>query len=240
MLFRTTGFRGGFMDDRIQPGDVPATGISQFSISTVGAGTLTGAAIASGIIARTGPVGGFIDTTDSAWNIIQALAGGFSAPDAVQGISFILTYQNKVAQAMTFAAGAGVTAGSNVNVAASAVRDYLVTILNASPPVTLSSGTTNATKNITFNSPIQTGTYDTNSTNTKGYGTVTPGMVVSGTGITAGTKVVGLVYGDQARGFSPNFIVGVTTDTNSTATNADVDLLFSPNVKFEGIGAYTA
>lgn len=239
MLFRSSGIRG-IVDDRIQPGDLPATGVSIASITTAGSGTLTGAAIASGIVARTGPGAGFTDTTESAWSIIQALTGGFPAADVVQGISFFFTYQNKVAQAMTFAGGAGVTLGSNVNVAASAVRDYLVTILNSTAPVTLSSGTTNGNKIITFNTPIQTGTQETSNANTKGYGTITPGMVISGTGITAGTKVVGLTMGDQARGLSSNFIVGVTTDTNSTATNADVDLLFSPNVRFDGIGSYTA
>lgn len=205
------------------PGDIVAGGESLLAgaISTVGAGTLTGAAIATGIINRTGPGAGYTDTTDSAQNIITAFAGNMPAADVVPGTSIRLLFINTVAFAMTFAAGEGVVAGTGtLNCAASVGREYLVTVLNSTPRVSLMCGTTNGNKIVTFN-------------NAQAMGVVTPGMVMSGTGITAGTKVVGITLNGSGQ------ISGVSTDTNSTATNAAMALVFSPCVQFDALGGRT-
>lgn len=212
------------------PGDVLAggEGVAGGALTTVGAGTITGAMIASGIVVRSGPVGGFTDTTDTASNIIKALTNSNSPvnPNAVPGTTFRLLYINTVAQAMTFAAGEGVvagTGGSGVNnVAASLWREYLVTLDNVTPRVSLMCTNGNASKTITFDTP-------------QPMGTVTPGMWMSGANITSGTRVVGLTLDGSGK------ISGVTTDTNSTGANAtSTALVFSPQVTITGLRSGTA
>lgn len=233
MLFRPSGPRGGLNDDRIQPGDLIATGRSLAALTTVGAGTITAAMIAAGIINRTGPTAGYTDTFDTAWNILQALAGNFPQPDTVQGLSFELTFINTVAFANTVAAptNGGVVLGTNVNVAASLVRDYLVTINNASPPQNFYCGTTSANPTITLNQPYQMGTFDYS--NNKAYGQITPGMSVYGTGIPAGATVIGLIQGQQG------MVTGFTLSANATATAASVALALTPTITIQGLRSST-
>jgi hypothetical protein len=73
------------------------------AITTVGAGTLTAAAIVGAVITRSGPNGPFTDTTDTAANIIAAI------PNPSIGQSWILTYINTSPYNGTLAAGSGVT-----------------------------------------------------------------------------------------------------------------------------------
>lgn len=219
---------GGVSPDHpVVPGELiaQAENILAGALATAGDGTWTGAIMATGIIRRTGPVGAYTDTTDTATNILLALAGNFQAADIVPGVSFRLLFQNTVAQAMTLAAGVGVTLGTGTTTtAASLVREYLITILNATPAVILNCATTNGNKVITFNlQPNQT---------SLPLGSVTPGMVISGTGITAGTKVVGVTQGIGG-------MTGVTTDTNSTATNNPVALTFGPSVQIDSLRSST-
>lgn len=91
-------------------------------ITTVGNGVLTGAAIAGGIITRTGPVGAYTDTTDTAANIVAAI------PGATVGMAFPLTIKNGAAFAETLAAGAGVTMSASPIIPANSVGTYLVTL----------------------------------------------------------------------------------------------------------------
>lgn len=212
---------------QVMPGDLIMGGenILAGAITTAGDGTWTAAAIATGIIRRTGPVGAYTDTTDTATNIVAALAGNSQGADVVPGSTFRLIFQNTVAQALTFAAGTGVRSGTGtLTVAASLVREYLVTVLNSTPQQILNSSTTNASAVVTFNlAPQQTALP---------MGTVTPGMTVSGTGITAGTRVLGVTLGVGG-------ITGVTLDANATATNSPVALTFLPTVQFDGIRSGT-
>ena len=242
MLFRPTGPRGGLTDDRIQPGDIIASGKNiNTSLTTVGSGTVLAAQLVAGVIARTGPTGAFTDTFDTAWNIIQALAGNFPVADVVQGISFEFTYQNQVAYAMTAAAAAssGVVLGSNVNVAASLVRDYLVTILNASPPVNLYANTTNGQAVCTLVNPYYLGDFDLSSN--KGYGQITVGQSVYGTGIPAGATVAGVLT-SNTQGNGNAQVTGFTLSANATATSAagGVLLNFTPTINITGLRSATA
>ena len=105
------------------------------TISAVTSGTgatLTAAQMLGGVINRSGPVGIYSDTTDTAAAIVAAI------PFAAVGLSFRLRILNTVAAIETILAGSGVTlAGTTAN-AASAWRDYVGTITNvASPAVTL-------------------------------------------------------------------------------------------------------
>lgn len=225
----------GGMVREINPGDLLAGGenILAGADTVAGGDTLTGAMFATGIIRRTGPTGAYTDTSPTSADIITALSGNNPAADVVPGSTFRLLFQNTVAFAMTLAAGTGVVLGTGTTtIAASLVREYLITILNASPPVTLQTGTVNGTKALTFVLPAGMTSYPIgpapNAIN------ITPGMIVSGTGITAGTKVLGITQGQGG-------ITGVTTDTNSTATSvaAGVALTFSPVVQIDGLRSST-
>lgn len=232
MLVRPRVDANEVTDRDIAPGDILGLGenILTGALATAGAGTWTGAAIASGMINRTGPVGAYTDTTDTATNILAALKGNSPGIDILPGTTFRMLLINTVAQALTFAAGAGVVTGTGtLNVAASLVREYLWTILNADGPYTLQSNTTNGNKVITFVLPPGMVAFPqgpaVNAIN------ITPGMTVSGTGITAGTKVLGVTQGVGG-------VIGVTTDTNSTATGAAA-LTFGPTIQIDGLRSST-
>jgi len=239
-LIRVTGFDGAMIEREMYPGDIIAQGeaIDAGALTTVGAGTWTGAMIATGIITRTGPVGGYTDTTDTAANILAALTGNVPAANVVPGTTFRLTFINTVAQAMTLAAGRGVTLGTNgsgvVNCAASLVREYLLTVLNGMPETTLNCNTTNASAVVTFVLPPGATSLPMTATPNPAVAPITPGMIVTGTGITAGTTVIGVTQG-------PGGITGVTLSANATATSAagGVSLQFSPNIRIDGLRSST-
>lgn len=215
----------------LNPGDVLAGGenILAGGISTAGAGTWTGAAIATGIIRRTGPGAGYTDTTDTATNILAALAGNNPANPVKPGTSFRLLFLNTVAQAMTFAAGQGVVAGTgNLNAAASVWREYLLTVLNASPAVPVQSNTTNLSTAVTFVLPPNMASLPIGP-NIPSWN-ITPGMDVSGTGISAGTYVAGVTQGQGG-------IIGVTLSAAATATSAagGTPLFFGPRIMIDAL-----
>lgn len=89
------------------------------AIATAGAGALTAAAIAGGIINRTGPGAGYEDTTATAAEIAALF------PDAEIGDTFEFTIRNTVAFALTFTGGVGITEAGTVNITASKVRRYV-------------------------------------------------------------------------------------------------------------------
>lgn len=237
---RLTGMRGDVIDSMVQPGDVVLFGesLTPGINATVGASTLTGAMIASGVITRSASGGAVTDTTDTSTNILAALAGNSPGAILAPGTTFRLRYINKVASIITFAAGVGCIAGALgsavLNIAASQVREFLVTILNASPAVTLQSNTTNASAVVTFVFPSGMTSWPLGAAaNPQGI-SITPGMTVSGTGITAGTTVLGVTYGLGG-------ITGVTLSANATATSpaGGAALTFLPTIQFDGIGSMT-
>ena len=93
------------------------------TISTVGAGSITAAAILGMVIARGGTqVAIFTDTTVSAATIIAALPASASI-----GTSFEVTYQNNTAYTATIAGGSGVTVSGITAVQPNGWVTYLVT-----------------------------------------------------------------------------------------------------------------
>jgi hypothetical protein len=234
---------GGLIDRGMAPGDVLGMGESLVNgaLATVGAGTWTGALIANAIINRSGPIGGYTDTTDTGNNIIASLGGAwnynplspdplkpwaaFANLDALAGSSFRLLVVNTVAFLLTWAAGAsGIETGSGtLNIAASLWREYLVTVKNATPQQTFNAVTTNASAVVTFANP-----------STQPVGAITPGMQVSGAGITAGTLILGVTH-------TIGYLSGLTLSANATLTSVatGVALTFSPNVRFDGLRSGT-
>lgn len=206
---------GGQMARPMADGDLLPTNHQVNTLTTVGAGTLTAGLIAGGIVRRTGPVGGYADTTDTAENIRLALKGssGGSPPD---GISFLFMFINGVAQAQTVTAGQGVTLTGTVNVAASTIRLYNVTLVNGTPQQAYSVSQTNASGVITGMTLAQTQT-------------LSVGMAAFGTSIAASSFISSIQPG-----------VGVTLSQNATATLAGNLVTFTPVVNFEGLMAGTA
>jgi hypothetical protein len=227
------------MEHLLTPGEIMLLGenILAGAISTAGAGTWTGASIATGIINRTGPTAGYTDTTDSAANIIAALAGnGAGIVDA--GSTFRLLVRNTVAYAMTFAAGTGVVEGTGtLNIASSTVREYILTVLNSSPQqqyqMTGNSGypelyfgynvgSSGVAPSSVTSIPLQ------GSNGSAGSFTATPGASVSGTNVASGATILGLIEG-------PGGVIGVTLSTNNTgAVNGAIS--FGPTVQIDSIG----
>lgn len=202
-------------------GDLFNTGELVQTNSTAGAATLTAQQVVGGILNRTGPGANYNDTTPSAAEIVSALlsngnyqGGGAYAANGVQpGTTFRFRHINTVAFIATLVAGAGVVlAGVTAN-AASSFREYLVTVLNGTPPQNYACTTTNGSAAVTGLSAEQTKN-------------LTPGMAVSGTGIPGGATILSVQPG-----------VGFTLSANATATGSLVALAFSPRVEFRGIGS---
>ena len=92
------------------------------AISTAGAGTLTGAALAGGVVTRTGPSAAFTDTTDTAALIVAALT------NPIVGQSWEVLIKNTTQYTQTFSAGSGVTlTGQSICPPNSVIR-FLVTL----------------------------------------------------------------------------------------------------------------
>jgi hypothetical protein len=202
-----------------QQGDLPDNMEIQDANATAGAAVLTGDQFASTLLFRSGPGANFNDTTPDASvllaslmeNMYQGSAG--SAPIGIQpGASYRLRYVNTVAFIATLVAGVGITLAGTTTVAASSIRDYLITCLNGSPQQLIAANTVNGSAVVTGMSAAQTTL-------------LTPGMLVTGTGIAGGTTVNSVQPG-----------VGVTLSANATATNNAVALTFNPRFEVRGIG----
>ena len=92
---------------------------SNTAITTVGNGSLTAAALLSGLVTRSGPTGAFTDTTVSAATIQAAW-------DAATGDSMGFTYINTTAFPATLGAGSGVTLAGPVIVPPNSTGSYLM------------------------------------------------------------------------------------------------------------------
>lgn len=92
------------------------------AIATIGAGTLTAAALLGGIITRTGSVAAYIDTTSNGTLLDSALAG-----DAITGFSRIVQIKNGVAFAETIVGGVGVTVSGRAVIPGNSVGTFLLT-----------------------------------------------------------------------------------------------------------------
>ncbi len=210
--------RDGMQRD-IVPGDVLNRFESVTTLANAASVTLSFAQLTAGILNRTGPAGAYGDTTPTASDIVNGILGqnavqfpGATTPAGVQpGSTFWLKYINNIAAIATLVAGAGVTLAGTTAIAASSVRNYLVTILNGTPPQTFAANTTNASAVVTGLSQAQTQL-------------LSPGMLVTGTGIPALAQIASIQPG-----------VGITLSANATATGSLVSLAFTPRVEVRGV-----
>lgn len=102
------------------------SGEKSTAITTVGAGTLTAAAITGGIITRSGSVAAYTDTTDTAVAIVAALPASLPA-----GAAMNFRVKNTVAFPETIAAGAGITLTGNTVVPPNSTQSCLLTVTSA-------------------------------------------------------------------------------------------------------------
>jgi hypothetical protein len=209
-LLKPNTYDGSFIR-QFQQGDIFGTAETESAVTIVGSTTLTGAQLASNILRRSGPAAPFTDTTDSAANWIAALSNGIQVPQA--GTTYRLRYLNTSGNVGTLAGGTGVTL-TGTTVSNLVWRDYNIILTNVTPGST-QIGNTNTSVTITGMSSAATAL-------------VSVGMLVSGTGIQAGTLVTGVNPG-----------VGVTLSLAATATATAVALTFSPTITMTSIGAGT-
>lgn len=104
------------------------------AITTIGAGTLTAAALAGAAITRSGSIAAYTDTTDTA----AALWAAVDNPQA--GQSWVVSIKNTVAFAETLAAGTGVTLSGQTVVPGLATGRFLVTLTSATAATVLGLG----------------------------------------------------------------------------------------------------
>ncbi len=227
-LLRATGLAQSVSERQVGPGDLLAAGETLAALAADANSTLTAAMIVAGIINRSGMTAGRTDTTDTAENVLAAFGGNDNDRNVLEGCTFRFKYRQSAAQATTWAHGRGWIAGTGtLDVTASRVRSYMCRILCAKKEVAVPNATThNGTKAIELATP-------------QAAGSIVPGMMVSGAGITAGTRVVGVTYGDATNRGNTDKICAITTDTNSTADASGVALTFSPVIEINSDGENT-
>ena len=92
-------------------------------VPAIGAATLTGGAIVSGVITRSGGTAPYSDTTDTAANIVAALS------DAIVGQSWHLLIKNTAGFTETLLAGSGVTLAGQTIIPPNSAGLFLVTYI---------------------------------------------------------------------------------------------------------------
>ena len=194
----------------LQPGDLLGGGEAiDATLVTVGAGTITAALLAKGIIQRGGAqVGAFSDTTDTAANIIAALASSANGNAVQNGTTFRFLYVNLATGGFTatILAGTNVTVSGIATIATASWAENLVTVTNGTPGSIQTGATVNGSAVVTGMSQAATNA-------------LAVGQAVSGTGIAGGTTILSIQAG-----------TGVTLSANATATNNPVALTFAPTV----------
>lgn len=208
--------RSGNDVQKAGPGDMIMDQKKRFTgapMSTAGNQTIPAEAILAGIVVRTGPVGAYADIFPSA-DLLMAACPGLDVGDAFE----FLFDNSGTAQANTPTAGAGITL-VNGGVTASLVKRFLVTCLAAGRTQVLQAQTTTGNGIINFNVPGISA-----SQAAKNAQLLQPGMLVTGTGIGASAKVIGV-----------NSVNGTATvDVVSTGT-AVVGVTFTPNIEIRGL-----
>ncbi len=204
----------GNMQRLVAQGDtVAAAEVIPATIAT-NAITITAAILGGGFIQRT-TTGAGTDTIDTAANIIAGLTAGVGLAGIPAGTTFRATWIQNAAFAITVQATAntGVTV-TNGAIAASSVKEFLVTVVNGTPAATLVGTTTNASAVVSGLTAAQASL-------------VTPGMVV--------TNAVSNLQGTTV--IAVNIAAGtITMSGNANATAANQAINFSPVITVVGIG----
>lgn len=168
---------------------------------------VTVASIIAGIVNRTGSTGATADTMPTVTSLLAAL------PDLSRGDSFNFFIRMPDANAITLTAGTGMTAVGTINVLASNIREYLLTLTSDNKATRVVSATTTNTTLVLTN---------ISATDLANIGV---GMAVTGTGIGASAKVTAV-----------NYTAGsVSVSVASTATADSISVTFTPQMDLMGV-----
>ncbi len=198
------------------------------AVTTVGAGTLSAAALYGRIITRSGSAAAYTDTTDTATAIVAAVAG------AVAGQSWEVTIKNTVAFPETIAAGAGVTLSGQTIVPPNSVGRFLLTLTNVGTPAVSLQGL--AVVPLTTSPPLAIGTLSTVGAGTILAATIAGGIVQrtgsqSNTNFTDTTDTAALIIAAL-----PNANAGQSYEwTYENTTNAVATIVAGSSVTVSGI-----
>lgn len=223
-LVRAAIYASDFLRGQLA-GDLCAVGPVAAALTTAGAGTITAAMIAGGVIRRTGPAAGFTDTWPTSEQICAMLRSAPTQADFAPGLGVIVRYINTVAQAniMAVPSNEGISLSTSVhssvvNCAASKWRDYFLEMGSAPiASVTVTGSTANGTKKLTLDTEAAAGT-------------ISVGMSVYGTGVGASARVTNLVYGVSG-------VKEVWVDVNSTADGSSIVFSIKPTIIIHSLGS---
>lgn len=206
----------------LKKGDLLAEGAAPQTLNGAAGLTVTPLALVSGIVFRTGTLAGAANDTFPTADQIIAAASPDAAHRVGKGTQWRVRYIN-VATTQTItniaAANSGVSIVGTATIATATWREYLLEVLAPSPPQILAGSTTNANPTVTITGnaiPLSV--------------LLEPGMAVSGTGIQAGTTILGINSDANS----------ITLSLNANATGAGVSLTFVPTVSITNIGGGTA
>ncbi len=203
----------GALQRKVMPGDTFVSGeIFPAAVATT-ATTITAQILGNGWYNRTLAANG-TDTVDSAANLIAGLTQGLGAIGVQNGTAWRFSIYN--ANAFTDTVQASANTGVTVNagaIAASSVKEFIVTVVNGSPARTVNGVSANA-------SPVITGITSAD------LALLTVGMIV--TNAVAGLQGQTVIGINQAAG-------SITLSGNANSTGA-VSVSLSPVVTLQGIG----
>jgi hypothetical protein len=194
---------------RAMPGMINMSMIAPEANTGGAASNLTASSILAGMLVRSGPGAGFADTLPTVNALIAA------APHLSVGDSFTFLSQNNSGFTQTVTTNTGWTLTGTMTVATVSTREFLVTITSNKPTRILSgAATTNA-------SAVVTGLTDDDCK------AIQPGMLVSGTGISAATTIISVNADSNS----------MTLSANATATNNPIALTCDPTATLTNVRA---
>lgn len=174
---------------------------------------ITVAAIIAGIVNRTGTTAATADTLPSVDSLLAVLT------EMTRGDSVGFSIRMANAHANTITVGAGMTAVGTVNVLASNIREYLLTLTSENRRTLVTTGSTTNASGVLTNIPKSVAA------------SIGVGMAVTGTNVGASAKVVAI--NDSINGTNT---VTVTVSVVSTGTGDNIALTFTPQMDLLGVG----
>lgn len=229
--FRPLG-RRDMSADGLQPGDCILQSEVSSAVTTVGATTLSAAALITGNIYRSGSTAAYTDTLDTSSNLYAALAGNDNGPQLQPGLGFDCIITNGVAFAETITLGAGMIAGSGVitSVSASSWRAFSFNFISCQQPTTVVASGASGQANLTWT--LQPGMQSLQQGVAVTAVNIQVGATAIGTGVPANTTVLAVIEGVGGT-------TGVTLSANLSSTIANGAIAFVPTIQVSSPGAGT-
>lgn len=215
-LVKPTVFDGGNLERQFSRGDLLAGAAIVPAIDTTNTNlTVTGAMLLNGILRRN-PAGVSNENIDTAANIVNALSQGLGTNGVENGTSFVVTWINSSANALTLVAAAntGLTL-TDATVLANGVKQVLFSVTNGTPARTVSPVSS------TNGSAVLTGFTDAD------IAALSPGMIVlNAVANLQGQTILGINLAAKT----------VTMSGNANATSS-IQPQFSPTIAIYGMGS---